>query len=124
MIFLDTHVVVWLYWGNQENFSPVAQHRLQYGELVISPMVVLELQYLYESKKITASSRDIISELQQTIGLRVLHDDWYSVTAVSIDLDWTRDPFDRFIVAHAIFRKAELLSKDAHLKEHYAGTAW
>ncbi len=37
---------------------------------------------------------------------------------------WTRDPFDRLIVAQASLAAAPLLTKDRTIREHYAKAAW
>lgn len=124
MLFLDTHVLVSLYRGSKELFSETAQRELQSNELVISPIVLLELQYLYEAKKIRAKSAAIFSELQKTIGVRVAQHDGEVVTRAAIPLSWTRDPFDRIIVGHALSQKAKLLTKDRAILRHYPRAVW
>ena len=46
MIFLDTHVVIWLYAGEVERFPRRVQSRLESEALFISPIVLLEMQGL------------------------------------------------------------------------------
>jgi PIN domain nuclease of toxin-antitoxin system len=41
--------------------------------------------------------------------------DWFVAAA---EQSWTRDPFDRLIVAHAIVRRARLASADETLLKH------
>ncbi len=53
MIYLDTHVVVWLYAGLTARLRPAARDLLNTSDLAISPMVFLELQYLYETGRTT-----------------------------------------------------------------------
>jgi len=48
LIYLDTHIVVWLYTGLLEKFSQSIQTILNENEILISPIVRLELAYLYE----------------------------------------------------------------------------
>ena len=43
MMYLDTHVAVWLYAGLTERFRPVVRERLNTNDLFISPIVILEL---------------------------------------------------------------------------------
>lgn len=124
MIFLDTHVIVWLYKGAKELFSEPAQRALQNEELVISPIVLLELQYLYEAKKIRKKAEAIVADLQKTIGIRMTHPDAEAVIRAALPLSWTRDPFDRMIVAHAQSQKAPLLTKDRVILRHYARAMW
>ena len=69
MIFLDTHVVVWLYAGIEKKFSKIAIQKIENNELLISHMVRLELQYLFEIGRIIKSPENIITSLGQSIGL-------------------------------------------------------
>ena len=48
MIYLDTHAVIWLYAGEVERFPKKTRHRLERQVLVVSPVVLLEMQYLCE----------------------------------------------------------------------------
>ena len=124
MLFLDTHILVWLYKGTRELFSERAQRELQNHELVISPIVLLELEYLHEAKKIRVNGEIIVSDLQKAIGVRVAHGDGEVVVRAALALSWTRDPFDRMIVAHAVSQKAMLLTKDRTILRHYAQAVW
>lgn len=124
MTFLDTHILVWLYAGVPDPFSERAKRELQKDELVISPVVLLELQYLYEAKKIKKNGDAIFSALQKTTGIRAMEHDWEEVMRAALALTWTRDPFDRIIVAHALYHKATLLTKDRQIRRHYAGAIW
>lgn len=124
MIFLDTHVLVWLYAGVPDPFSERAKRELQKDELVISPVVLLELQYLYEAKKIKKKGDAIFSALQKTTGVRTMEYDWEEVMRAALTLTWTRDPFDRIIVAHAQYHKATLLTKDRQIRRYFAGAIW
>ncbi len=63
MIYLDTHVVVWLY--------ETAKNSINENLLRISPMVVLDLTYLYEIGRLTVDSRTITDFLNHAIGLKV-----------------------------------------------------
>ncbi len=48
VIYLDTHVVVWLFSGRTELLSSRAVNAIENHDLLISPIVSLELQYLYK----------------------------------------------------------------------------
>jgi len=39
-------------------------------------------------------------------------------------LDFTRDPFDRIIVADASINNSQLISKDQIIKMNYKNTVW
>ncbi|CAC9532590.1 hypothetical protein BHECKSOX_1240 [Bathymodiolus heckerae thiotrophic gill symbiont] len=42
----------------------------------------------------------------------------------AIKVDWTRDVFDRLIVAQAMADKAELITKDGNILKHYNKAVW
>ena len=63
MIYLDTHAVLWLYAGEIAQFSTAGKHLLAEHDLVISAIVRLELQYLFEIKRATVEANQIISDL-------------------------------------------------------------
>ena len=54
MIFLDTHIIVWLYAGLVEELTVEVIQAIETHELYISEVVRLELQYLFEIGRITA----------------------------------------------------------------------
>lgn len=124
MIFLDTHVLVWLYGGALAKFSPKAIKMIEKNELYISPMVELELNFLYEIKRLSVDGVEIVRELDSHLGLTVYRVDFYKVVESAHKLDWTRDPFDRLIVANASMLQAQLITKDEQIREHYSLAIW
>jgi PIN domain nuclease of toxin-antitoxin system len=124
VIHLDTHVVVWLYAGDLRRFSPAARRRLDREDLRISPMVALEVQYLHEVGRISEKADVVLSDLGRKLGLAQAEGDFSAVAAAAIDLGWTRDPFDRLIVAHAALSGATLLTKDRTIRRHFRQALW
>lgn len=124
VIHLDTHVVVWLYAGDLGRFSPGARRRLGGEELRISPMVALELQYLHEVGRISESGSAVLSDLTRKLGLAQAEGEFSTVVATAEGLEWTRDPFDRLIVAHAALHGATLLTKDRSIRRNYRHAVW
>lgn len=123
--YLDTNVVVWLAQGNLTRISPAAQEILEQADLLISPMVLVELEYLYEVNRIKLPSRDVRLKVEHEIGVRVCDLSFASVANVVVDERWTRDPFDRIIVAQAKANGiALLLSSDEEIARHYPRTVW
>ena len=121
MIFLDTHVVVWLYQGRTDLLSKRAGKIIeQDDDIYISPIVLLELQYLFEIGKIIKPAKEVIEALVEDIGLEMAEDSFAGVIEQSLSENWTRDPFDRIIVAHARKNTALLISKDRLILEHYS----
>ena len=124
LIYLDTHVVVWLYAGLLEKFSQSVRAILNENEIRISPIVRLELQYLYEIERVKEPAQSIVADLADRIGMRVCDKDINAVISQAIPLKWTRDPFDRFIVAQAALNDNILISKDQSILEHYVHARW
>ena len=124
LIFLDTHVAAWLYAGQLERFSTALRKDLNDAVLRISPAITLEAQYLHEIGRISVPGREVVEELQRSIGLEVDDAPFEQVIAQALDNTWTRDPFDRLIVAQAALGNHPLLSKDRHIREHYEYAYW
>jgi len=123
LIYLDTHVTLWLL-RDPAAIPRRAQQLVEAEDVTISPMVTLELQYLYEIGRIRASADHIVHRLRTAIGLEECALPFPVVSATARTLNWTRDPFDRIIVAHAITSQASLITKDAKIAEHFAGAVW
>jgi PIN domain nuclease of toxin-antitoxin system len=124
VIHLDTHVLVWLYAGDLGRFSPGARRRLGGEELRISPMVALELNYLHEVGRITEDASVVLADLARKLGLAQAEGDFLAVVANALGLGWTRDPFDRLIVAHATLHGATLLTKDRSIRRNFRHAVW
>lgn len=124
MIFLDTHVLVWLYEGVLEKFSKNIQNKLNTLELFISPMIELELGFLFEMGRINVTGVEVVRYLNAHLGLNISQVDFYRVIEEAQHLTWARDPFDRLIVANASLFQAPLITKDEKIQEHYSLAIW
>ncbi len=124
MIYLDTHVVVWLYGGRLTLFDEPIKALLREHDLLISPIVRLELQYLHNLDRIDAGADAVIADLSQRIGLSVCQKPFNSIIAKALPMIWTRDPFDRILVAHASIDNNLLLSKDQLIRQNYPHARW
>ncbi|MBV8201138.1 MAG: PIN domain-containing protein [Acidobacteria bacterium] len=124
LIYLDTHVVVWLFAGRIALFPARARSLLETSELYISPIVTLEIEYLIEIRRVSEPCSAIIESLQREIGLRVCELPFAGVIEIARKQTWTRDPFDRIVVGQAALRDAPLLTGDRTIRQHYASAAW
>jgi PIN domain nuclease of toxin-antitoxin system len=124
MIFLDTHVVVWLYAGELKLFKPATLKLINDHAIGISHIVRLELQYLYEIGRITKKPELIIDALVDEINLGFSTNSFERIVNQAIHFDFTRDPFDRIIVAEASINNSLLITKDKFIKKHYKHTVW
>lgn len=124
LIYLDTHVAAWLFAGRIDLFPPGVRALIDDNELLISPAVVLELQYLHEIRRAAEPARVVVETLEAAIGLKVCDQPFPPVIEAALDLGWTRDPFDRILVAQAALRGAPLVTKDRLIRTHYPYAVW
>jgi PIN domain nuclease of toxin-antitoxin system len=123
--YLDTHVAAWLYGMGAEALSANARRVIEEAaELRISPMVRLELQYLYETGRVTREALVVIDELQSRLGLKICESAFSSVVQEASKQNWTCDPFDRIIVAQAWLNNSPLITQDEAIHSHYAPAIW
>ena len=124
LIYLDTHVAAWLFEGRTDKFPEKLRQEIEDNDLLISPAVVLELQYLFEIRRVTEPAAAVVEALEREIGLRVCDLPFASVIQIALGQSWTRDPFDRVIVAHAALREAPLMTKDELIRSRYPRAFW
>ena len=123
--YLDTQVVVWLAAGRTEKFSARAVAAMEESELVVSPVAVLELAYLYEVGRITRAPLALLNQLESQIGLQQQDCSLAALMKTALFESWTRDPFDRLIVAHArTDRMAALVTSDQKIRDNYPKAIW
>lgn len=124
--YLDTHIAVWLAQGADKRFSKKAAAAINDAEsLLISPMVMLELDFLYERKRVELPGAEIFSYLEKRIDLQMCRVPMARVMRHATGLSWTRDPFDRIIVAQALSAgNVELITADEAILEHYPHAIW
>lgn len=123
-MLLDTHVVLWLYAGLVEKFPTATRVRLEGETLQLSPVVTLELQFLHEIGRIKAKPPTVLSTLKRDIGLESLDCSLASLMEHALPLEWTRDPFDRLLVAHTLTAGMPLLTKDRTIRKHCKSAVW
>lgn len=124
LIFLDTHIVCWLFEGRLDLLSQSAIAAIEQHQVCVSPIVGLELEYLHEISRIRIGAHAILATLHEEIGLRVEDASFASITEQAAKQIWTRDPFDRMITAHAIFARAPLVSKNQVIRDNFAEAIW
>ncbi|MGE3841470.1 MAG: type II toxin-antitoxin system VapC family toxin [Vicinamibacterales bacterium] len=110
-MLLDTNALIWI----DRNHARTRALARRPGRLHVSPATLLELQFLVEAGRL---------ELRKGTTVRDLANDdrWFvdeppsgTWFARATELGWTRDPFDRLIVAHAQLRGWPLATGDTAL---------
>ena len=128
-MYLDTHVVIWLYQKDEQRISRLARELIESSDLLVSPMVLLELEYLFETGRTSARAAEVYDYLHHTIQIGVCSKPFAAVARKSIGMKsigmkWTRDPFDRLITAQAALDESPLLTKDDTIRAHYPEAVW
>lgn len=123
-VLLDTHVLVWLYAGEVKRLSDKSQNVIEEADLFVSPISILEIDFLHEIGRIRVRSGVVLDSLSESIELKVASDSFMDVIKEAGHVTWTRDPFDRLLVAHARLRGIPLVTKDRTLRRHYSRCLW
>jgi PIN domain nuclease of toxin-antitoxin system len=114
MILLDTNALLWL----DRDHARSRPLRRYGGQLYASPANLLELQFLVEAGRIRPTTRPGPEEMMCS-DLWMLDDPpaaaWFEQ---ALSLSWTRDPFDRLLVAHARLRGWRLATSDGLILDH------
>jgi PIN domain nuclease of toxin-antitoxin system len=125
LIYLDTYVVAWLYAQGRAAIPARALAQIEDADDIrISPMVRLELQYLYEIQRVTQPPLPVLDALAAVLGLTVCQAAFPAVVREAEKQHWPRDPFDRLIVAQAALLDAPLITKDSTIHAAYAKAVW
>jgi PIN domain nuclease of toxin-antitoxin system len=123
--YLDTHVVLWLAAGKHNRLSSKASGVLNRAELLIPAMAFLELNYLHELGRTRFPARDLLKKVNIEISVKLCDLPFAAIADAALDEKWTRDPFDRLIVANAKANGfAWLISADEHIARNYPRTIW
>jgi PIN domain nuclease of toxin-antitoxin system len=123
--YLDTNVVIFLHCGNSVRLSPRAIEQIESADLLISAMVMLELEMLYEKGAVKNPASQILSDLNQQIGVAVCQLPMAVIINSALQVKWTREPGDRLIVANAIANnEAPLVTSDRRIHEQYPNAIW
>ena len=123
-VYVDTHVLVWIGKGEGHKLSAAARKTLDGGDLLVSPATVLEFELLHEIGRLRVSAEKLLAILESEIGLRVCDLPFSEIVTHALKESWTRDPFDRLIVANAKAAGAPLVTKDERILKHYRRAIW
>lgn len=124
MIHLDTHTLIWLSLRREDLIGRNARAALDEDAVAVSPIVELELTYLFERGRLATAPREVFETVR--VGLPFTRSDARldAVSLAALPLAWTRDPFDRLIVANAIADGARLLTIDRTILTNFKDAVW
>ena len=123
--YLDTHAAVFLHDGLIEEFGTEARRQMETNDLLISPMVLLEFDYLFQRRKLSIGARALFATLNAAFGVELCDFPFAGFANEALDIRWTTDPFDRLIVAHARANgTSALITRDRVIRKNYPGAVW
>jgi PIN domain nuclease of toxin-antitoxin system len=115
---LDTHFLLWI---------TIDAPRLaefpwleRYAVWGVSPVSFLEVQYLAEVGRLTVDIDAFMTAVMNDA--RFIVDEVPLLTLIqrAVPLAWTRDPFDRLLVAHSNARRSPFCSVDQTVRRNHA----
>ena len=110
MILLDTHAVIWMAKRHAR-----ARVLSRYPRLHLSPVTLLELQFLSEAGRIRLAGENPVIALVDDPRWRLDEPPAANLFLTACQFAWTRDPFDRLLAAHARLRGWKLATADSTL---------
>ncbi|WAC60878.1 type II toxin-antitoxin system VapC family toxin [Brevundimonas sp. SL130] len=126
MTHLDTQVALWLYYRLDRQISRPAQAQLaQARDLRLSPLVLVEIEILIEIGRVKLKTADLLlRDLQDRLDLALSDASMTAVSEAACRFAWTRDLFDRLIVANAMADGATLITADQMILRHFDKAVW
>lgn len=114
---LDTHFVLWIVTGADRlrSFPWIERYR-PWG---VSPVSLLEIQYLAETGRIEIQNPRFTEALVEDPRFVIDEVPLVPLMRRAIELTWTRDPFDRLIAAHSSVRRLPLCTTDRNVRENH-----
>lgn len=123
--YIDTQIAVWLCGNMVQKLTPRAVDAINEYDLLISPMVLVELNFLQQIGKIIRAPLDLAKQLRMQVGARICDHSFPDIADTALFETWTHDPFDLMIVAHAKSNGyAPLITSDEKIRAHYPQAIW
>jgi PIN domain nuclease of toxin-antitoxin system len=120
MTYLDTHVALELCQGDLRKIGKLARKTIETDDdLRISPMTLLEFEYMRMIDRVKLSALEIAQALATDLGVRICDVSFIGIARQALEEGWTTDPFDRLILAQARWQKAKLITRDSKMQDRY-----
>ena len=124
VIYLDTHIVAWLYAGLTERLTERARKAIEDSEIYIGQTVRLELLYLYEIGRLKERPGKIINYLSRAINLQTSNMSLQEIMDRALSISWTRDVFDRILAAEAAATECGFITADTNIRTNLKYAIW
>jgi PIN domain nuclease of toxin-antitoxin system len=116
---LDTHIAIALYEGRTAGLGFAARRAIDRDTVTISPAVLLEIELMHEIGRLRVGASSVSLRLNEDLSIRVASERFSDVATEALAFGFTRDPFDRLIIAHAALTKSALVTQDSELRYRY-----
>jgi PIN domain nuclease of toxin-antitoxin system len=114
---LDTHFLLWIASRARRLAEfPWIEAYLPWG---VSPVSFLEIEFLHEIGRLDVKIDGFIDAVMNDSRLVVDELSMMTVIQQALGLEWTRDPFDRLLVAHSRARRKPLCTTDRLIRRHH-----
>lgn len=123
-VLLDTHAVMFLWSGHVKKFGRSSRNLLERAHLLVSPMVRLELAFLREIGRIDPTPERVLTDLTHDVGLTLTDEPLDALVLLAEPLTWTRDPFDRLLIASAMLHELPFVTRDRDIQENFDAAVW
>lgn len=116
-LLLDTHFLLWLALGSARLAAfPWLDRYRPWG---VSPVSFLEVQFLAEIGRLSVRNPEFTDAVMDDPRFSVDDVALMALVRPGLRLAWTRDPFDRLLVAHSLARRVPLCSVDRRIRSHH-----
>jgi PIN domain nuclease of toxin-antitoxin system len=114
VILLDTNALLWLQQGHPRSRPLASWH----GRLYVSPASLLEIEFLLRAGRVRIRRGATVATLVEDPRWLVDEPPSLAWFEEAMEVAWTRDPFDRLLVAHAALRGWRLATADPSILKH------
>ena len=122
-VLLDTHALLW--WVTDDpRLSDAARNAILNADVAVSVASLWEIEIKRGLGRIDVDTRELIREVGQTEGFRMLEiRPTHVLTLGELPL-LHRDPFDRMLIAQAIRDRLTLVTRDEAIHRYEVDVAW
>lgn len=117
-VLIDTHILLWILSGSKR-LKEVSWIK-KYPYWTLSPVSLLEIQFLVEVGRLVLDFPAILQKLREDNRFKIDDLSLEEVCLAALNISWTRDPFDRLLVAHSQVRSLPFGTRDKLIREKYA----
>ncbi len=122
-VLLDTHALLW--WVTDDpRLSDAARDAILTAEVAVSVVSLWEIEIKRGLRRIDVDTRELIREVSQTEGFRMLEIRPTHVLTLSELPVLHKDPFDRMLIAQALRDRLTLVSRDEAIHRYQIHVAW